>query len=122
MATDLITDIIVMGGCGRMGGTLVRMAQNDPDLHLKAVIERAERLDELERLDCQLSADLDEVLPQSPRAVVVEFTSPEATVEHVGVCKRHATPHRHRHHGTQAGPVGDHTGAAMETPCCWPRT
>ncbi len=116
MATDLITDVIVMGGCGRMGGTLVRMAQNDPDLHLKAVIERAERLDELERLDCQLSADLDEVLPQSPRAVVVEFTSPEATVEHVGVCKRHGNPIVIGTTGLKPDQLATIREAAMETP------
>lgn len=92
MATDLITDVIIMGGCGRMGGTLVRLAQKDPQLNLKAVIERADRLSELENLDCVLSSDLDEVLSQAPRAVVVEFTSPEATVEHVGICKRHGNP------------------------------
>lgn len=92
MTIDLITDVIIMGGCGRMGGTLVRLAQNDPELNLKAVIERTERLSELDNLDCLVSADLDEVLPQSPRAVVVEFTSPEATVEHVGICKRHGNP------------------------------
>jgi len=92
MSNDLITDIIVMGGCGRMGATLVRLSQQDADLTLKAVIERTDRLSELENLDCLVSADLDEVLPQSPRAVVVEFTSPEATVEHVGICKRHGNP------------------------------
>ncbi|MGE4263824.1 MAG: 4-hydroxy-tetrahydrodipicolinate reductase [Desulfovibrio sp.] len=92
MTTNLITDVIIMGGCGRMGSTLVRMSQNDPELNLKAVIERADRLSELENLDCLVSADLDEVLPQSPRAIVVEFTSPEATIEHVGICKRHGNP------------------------------
>lgn len=92
MTIDLMTDVIIMGGCGRMGSTLVRFAQNDPELNLKAVIERTDRLSELENLDCLVSSDLDEVLPQSPRAVVVEFTSPEATVEHVGICKRHGNP------------------------------
>lgn len=92
MTNDLMTDIIVMGGCGRMGGTLVRLAQQDADLTLKAVIARPDRLSELENLDCLVSADLDEVLPQSPRAVVVEFTSPESTVEHVSICKRHGNP------------------------------
>jgi dihydrodipicolinate reductase len=51
MTTNLITDVIIMGGCGRMGSTLVRMSQNDPELNLKAVIERADRLSELENLD-----------------------------------------------------------------------
>ncbi len=92
MTTDLITDVIIMGGSGRMGGTLVRMAQSDAELNVKAVVERADRLSALENLDCLLSSDLDEVLPQSPRAVVVEFTSPEATVEHVNICKRHGNP------------------------------
>jgi 4-hydroxy-tetrahydrodipicolinate reductase len=92
MSSDLVADVIIMGGCGRMGSTLVRLSQHDPELNVKAVIERTDRLSELESLDCLVSSDLDEVLPQSPRAVVVEFTSPEATVEHVGMCKRHGNP------------------------------
>jgi 4-hydroxy-tetrahydrodipicolinate reductase len=90
--SDPITEVIIMGGCGRMGSTLVRLAQQDAGLALKAVIERPDRLTELENLDCVVSSDLDEVLPKFPRAVVVEFTSPEATVEHVAVCKRHRNP------------------------------
>jgi 4-hydroxy-tetrahydrodipicolinate reductase len=85
-------DVIIMGGCGRMGGTLIRLAQQDPELEVKAVIERAERLDELENLDCVVSHDLDEVLAKTPRAVVVEFTSPEATLEHVRECRKHGNP------------------------------
>ena len=85
-------DVVIMGGCGRMGGTLIRLAQQDPELEVKAVIERAERLDELENLDCVVSHDLDEVLAKTPRAVVVEFTSPEATLEHARECRKHGNP------------------------------
>ncbi len=92
MTTDTITDVIIMGGCGRMGGTLIRLAQQDRELNVKAVIERTDRLSELDSMDCLVSADLDEVLPKFPRAVVVEFTSPEATLEHVAICKRHGNP------------------------------
>ncbi len=92
MTTDIQTDLIIMGGCGRMGGTLVRLAQQDQALNLKAVIERTDRLSDLESLDCVVSDDLEAVLIQHPRAVVVEFTSPEATVEHVRVCKKHGNP------------------------------
>lgn len=92
MASDSKTDVIIMGGCGRMGATLIRLAQHDPELNVKAIIERSERLGELESMDCIVSADLDAVLPQSPRAVVVEFTSPEATLDHVAICKRHGNP------------------------------
>jgi len=85
-------DVVIMGGCGRMGGTLIRLAQQDPELEIKAVIERAERLDELESLDCVVSHDLDDVLAKTPRAVVVEFTSPEATLDHVRICRKHGNP------------------------------
>jgi len=85
-------DVVIMGGCGRMGATLIRLAQQDPELTVKAVIERAERLDELGNLDCVVSHDLDEVLAKTPRAVVVEFTSPEATLEHVRECRKHGNP------------------------------
>jgi len=85
-------DVIIMGGCGRMGATLIRLAQQDPELVVKAVVERSERLSELENLDCVVSSDLEEVLAKAPRAVVVEFTTPEATVEHVRECKKHGNP------------------------------
>jgi len=85
-------DLIIMGGCGRMGSTLIRLAQQDPDLEIKAVVERVERLDELENLDCVVSHDLEEVLAKTPRAVVVEFTSPEATLDHVRECRKHGNP------------------------------
>ncbi len=85
-------DVIIMGGCGRMGSTLIRLAQQDPDLEIKAVVERVERLDELENLDCVVSHDLEEVLAKTPRAVVVEFTSPEATLDHVRECRKHGNP------------------------------
>lgn len=87
-----MVDVIIMGGLGRMGSTLVSLAQKDPELNLKAVIERTERLTELDNLDCLVSDDLDEVLPKVPRAVVIEFTSPEATVEHARTCKQHDNP------------------------------
>jgi len=87
-----MTDVVIMGGCGRMGGTLIRLSQQDSELEVKAVIERAERLDELENLDCVVSHDLDEVLAKTPRAVVVEFTTPEATLEHVRICRKHGNP------------------------------
>jgi len=85
-------DVIIMGGLGRMGATLINLAQKDPELNIKAVIERPDRLTELENLDCLVSSDLEEVLPHTPRAVVVEFTSPEATVDHVRICKQHDNP------------------------------
>jgi 4-hydroxy-tetrahydrodipicolinate reductase len=92
MSNDIQTGVIIMGGCGRMGGTLVRLAQGDPELNLQAVIERTDRLSDLESLDCVVSDDLEAVLIQHPRAVVVEFTAPEATVEHVRVCRKHGNP------------------------------
>jgi len=116
MSPDRFTDIIVMGGCGRMGSTLVRLAQQDPELNLKAVIERAERLTELENLDCIVSADLDDVLPQAQRAVVVEFTSPEATLEHVGICKRHGNPVVIGTTGLKAGQLAVLEEAAQQIP------
>jgi dihydrodipicolinate reductase len=33
-------DVIIMGGLGRMGATLINLAQKDPELNVKAVIER----------------------------------------------------------------------------------
>lgn len=85
-------DVIIMGGLGRMGSILVQLAQKDPEINLKAVIARPERLSELVNLDCLISGDLEEVLPKTPRAIVVEFTSPEDTLDHARICKKHDNP------------------------------
>ena len=75
--------IIVMGAAGRMGSTIARLAEEADDLLLAAVLERPETLDRLDAFKASgvlVSSDISTVLPACPGAVVIDFTSPEASM------------------------------------------
>jgi 4-hydroxy-tetrahydrodipicolinate reductase len=74
------TSIIVTGAGGRMGSTICRLTQEDPALTLAAVVERPERLASLDVWKCPAGSDPVAVFAQVPGGVVVDFTSPEASL------------------------------------------
>ncbi|NLW81494.1 MAG: 4-hydroxy-tetrahydrodipicolinate reductase [Desulfovibrionales bacterium] len=74
------TPVIIMGAKGRMGSTLVRLVKDSDAFALQGVVERAEVSTGLELLGCLVASDLDEILPRSPGAVVVDFTAPEVSL------------------------------------------
>lgn len=83
--------IIVMGASGRMGTTIVNLAK-EQGLTLAGVVERPERLDAVRSLGVPCSSDPDEVFSQCPGAVVVDFTTPEASMYTVQAAMRHHNP------------------------------
>lgn len=72
--------VIINGAGGRMGTTLVRLAQADPELSLAGVVEPSSRTQGLENLDCPFGKSLAEVWPQAKNALVIDFTTPEASL------------------------------------------
>ena len=86
------TSIIVMGVTGRMGSTVARLVGEAGDLKLAAVLERPGV--DLARFahDCLMGDNIEKILPQCPKAVVVDFTSPEASLATAGVAVRHGNP------------------------------
>ncbi|MFO7717168.1 MAG: 4-hydroxy-tetrahydrodipicolinate reductase [Thermodesulfobacteriota bacterium] len=74
------TSIVVMGAKGRMGATLVRLVQNDPELTLAGVVEQKANQAGLEHLGCPISEDPAAVLAKAEGAVVIDFTAPAVTV------------------------------------------
>jgi len=84
--------ILVMGVAGRMGSTVARLVGEAGDLTLAAVSERPGV--DLSRLgyDCLLGNNVEELLPQCPQAVVVDFTSPETSLAAAGCAARHGNP------------------------------
>jgi 4-hydroxy-tetrahydrodipicolinate reductase len=83
-------DLVVAGAAGRMGGRLVALARQAPDLRVVGAFERpghpaigqdAGELAGAGRLGVPVTADPAPLL-QSGR-VLVEFTAPEATLEHL---------------------------------------
>jgi len=85
-------DIIVVGARGRMGSTLVELVERDSGLQLKGVTESPNRLDELGHLDCLRASSLEEILPESPGAVVVDFSHPEVTLKTVQAASSSGNP------------------------------
>jgi 4-hydroxy-tetrahydrodipicolinate reductase len=84
--------VIVMGAAGRMGSTVARLVGEAGDLTLAAVAERPGV--DISRLGyaCLAGNSVEELLPQCPKAVVVDFTSPEASLAVAGCAAKHGNP------------------------------
>jgi len=82
--------VIVMGVAGRMGSTVARLVGEAGDLTLAAVAERPGV--DLSRFGCLRGDRIEELLPQCPKAVVVDFTSPEASLATAGCAAGHGNP------------------------------
>lgn len=74
------TPVIINGAGGRMGATLVRLVQADTELALAGVVEPSPRAQGLEGLGCPFGGSLAEVWPKVKGAVVIDFTTPEASL------------------------------------------
>ncbi|WP_456324654.1 4-hydroxy-tetrahydrodipicolinate reductase [Desulfonauticus submarinus] len=83
----MATEIIVLGAKGRMGSTIARLADNDPDYALCAVIEREGNTDGLEIYSTFVSTNLEDALLKYPSAVVIDFTVPKVSLDTVKCCK-----------------------------------
>jgi 4-hydroxy-tetrahydrodipicolinate reductase len=87
-----VCDVVIMGARGRMGSTLVHLARTNPEYRLAGVVERPGFEAGLAELGCVVGTDLAAVLPQVPGAVVIDFTSPGATVDTVKTCVAAGNP------------------------------
>ncbi|XPV74872.1 MAG: 4-hydroxy-tetrahydrodipicolinate reductase [Desulfovibrio sp.] len=85
-------DVVIMGASGRMGNTLVQMVNRDEELNLAGVVEREGREDALKQFDCVATTELFAALPQVPGAVIVDFTSPDATMTTVKAASKRGNP------------------------------
>lgn len=83
------TPIIVMGASGRMGSTICRLVQEEPQLCLAAVLERPDRASGVARDGCIAGSDPDVVFPQVPGGVIIDFTAPEASMATARAAARH---------------------------------
>lgn len=72
--------VVIMGAKGRMGSTLIRLAQEDPELTLAGVVERQGLEGGLEFLGCPVDTSLEQILDKISDAVVIDFTQPEVSV------------------------------------------
>jgi 4-hydroxy-tetrahydrodipicolinate reductase len=91
--------LIVCGAAGRMGSTLTRLIQQDKGLRLVGAIETAAspqinkdagELAGVGKIGVAVTTDLSQLL--HGRVVIVEFTTPEATLEHARAAARKNVP------------------------------
>ncbi|MCL2124310.1 MAG: 4-hydroxy-tetrahydrodipicolinate reductase [Desulfovibrionaceae bacterium] len=86
------TSLIIMGAAGRMGATVARLVGEAGDLTLAAVVERSGVNLSRFGYDCLAGNNVEELFPQCRKAVVVDFTSPEASVVTAGCAVKHGNP------------------------------
>ncbi|MDD5428066.1 MAG: 4-hydroxy-tetrahydrodipicolinate reductase [Candidatus Omnitrophica bacterium] len=69
-----MTKICVSGSSGKMGSRIVDLAKEDPDLKVCGAFDAIEENPEqfIESTDC-----------------LIEFTTPQATIEHLALCEKH---------------------------------
>ena len=79
---------LAVSGCqGRMGQRITALALNDKAFKISTLLESSNRSDVPEKV-CNLPVSLDaDSLKGS--TVLIEFTSPEATLEHLKVCQKY---------------------------------
>jgi 4-hydroxy-tetrahydrodipicolinate reductase len=91
--------LIVCGAAGRMGSTLVRLIHENRALKLAGAVESADHpnigkdageIAGVGKLGVTIQADLAPLLKN--QSVVVEFTAPDATLEHVRLAARKNVP------------------------------
>lgn len=115
----MATDVIILGARGRMGATLANLANADVELNLKAVCERPGNCDGLESFGCLCGDDLEALLPDCPGAVIVDFTSPEASIATAKIAARHGNPVVIGTTGLNPEQVAELEGIAKDHPLFW---
>lgn len=89
--SNQVTNIVVSGAMGRMGQAILRLASQDPQYHVVAGLESFECVEgchggiNLPKLNVHLVANLGDLEDWqiAERPVVIEFSTPKATLEHV---------------------------------------
>lgn len=78
--------IVVTGVNGRMGRTIAGLVQEDPSLELAGVMERTDKLKDMEKYDCPFGSDLSEIISKVGKCVIIDFTSPASSVDFAAIC------------------------------------
>ncbi len=84
------TQIIVTGANGRMGSTIAGLAEKDSGLQLAGVVERPGAEKGLKRFACDVFTNIGPALENKKGATVIDFTSPEASMQLVRECSTHS--------------------------------
>jgi 4-hydroxy-tetrahydrodipicolinate reductase len=90
-----MTQVIVCGGCGKMASLIARQVYNEQDLKLVGIIESPKHpsvgedwgiVTGIGKTNVKIETELESIINNSD--VVVDFTNPEATMEHLKICSQ----------------------------------
>ena len=84
--------ILLTGIAGRMGATLARMVNDAADLRLVGGTERRDLLGRARANAVEVFEDLTAALAATHPAVVIDFTSADASAEHARICAERRVP------------------------------
>jgi 4-hydroxy-tetrahydrodipicolinate reductase len=110
--------VIVMGAAGRMGSTLVRLVREAPDLALAGMTERPECLETVARQG-RASSEVAELLVGIPKALILDFTTPEASLATARKAVEHGACHVIGTTGLSEAQKEELARLAEKTPLFW---
>jgi 4-hydroxy-tetrahydrodipicolinate reductase len=91
-----MNNVIVCGGCGKMASLIAWQVYHENDLELVGIIEAPKHpsigedwgtVNGIGKTGIKIALELDSIIDKCD--VVVDFTNPEATMEHLEICSRH---------------------------------
>lgn len=111
--------VIVMGAAGRMGSTLTRLVRESGDLEIVGMVEREERLKGLGTSDCPVSTDVSSLLGATAQPVILDFTSPAASLATARAAAKAGAAHVIGTTGFSADDRAELEDLAGRTPMFW---
>ncbi len=115
----MATNIVILGAKGRMGNTLVNLTLADEELNLVGACEREGNASGMEYSGCISSDCMEELLPQVPGAVIIDFTAPESSVAMAKIAAKHGNPVVIGTTGLTKEQQDELAESAKETPVFW---
>ena len=80
--------LAVSGCCGRMGQRITALALKDKSFRISALLESKDRPD-VPLMSCDIPVNFENDALKGSH-VLIEFTTPEATIEHLKACQKHS--------------------------------
>ena len=111
--------IVVTGVNGRMGSIIAGLVLEDPAMELAGVVERSDRLHGLEKFNCPIADDLSDMLSRTGECTVIDFTSPETSIEVAAACARNRSAAVMGTTGFSPAQLDRLEKLAAETPLFW---
>ncbi len=81
--------VLITGASGRMGAALCSLARADSRFTLAGVLDRPEMQQAIASLNAPCGSDLNAMLEKNPNSVIIDFTAPEASLNHARTAARH---------------------------------